>query len=99
MAAYGVHAPYPGPCKSCGQENYYDNRVEVDQKLLNGQAIGPDWKCKQCGERYFRDGSYPYNQALKGGGPPPPTSTQPPTQYVPQGPPHPYPPMHIPPES
>lgn len=102
MAQYGVHAPFPGFCKKCGHTEFFDNRAEQDQKLLAGQGIGPDWKCKNvaCGAKVYRPGSYPYNQAIKGVGAP---TTSPPMQMAvtaapPPPPPHPHPPMHVPPE-
>ena len=103
MAQYGVHAEYPQFCKGCGGTEFYDNRAEGDEALLAGKKLGPDWKCKNpsCPRpRVYRPGSFPYNEALKGGGPPPGVSTAPPQQMVPQAPspPHPFPPMHLPPD-
>lgn len=99
MAQYGVYADPPGFCKECGQTEFYDNRQTGDANIMAGKPLGADWKCKNpsCEKRYYRPGSYPYNQALKGGGGVPPPSTAPPVP-VPQAPAQPIAPMHIPPE-
>lgn len=100
FAQYGVYAPQPQFCKECGGTDFYDNRADVDANILAGKAIGPDWKCKNpnCAKpRVYRPGSYPYNEALKGGGPPPPPATTPPVAMSTAAP-HPFPPMHVPPE-
>ena len=78
--------------------DFFDNRVKQDQNMLEGKPIGPDWKCKNdnCQKKYYRPGSYQYNQAFKGGGAPAPVPTAPPMAM--QQPPHPHPPMHLPPE-
>lgn len=83
MAQVGYYAQFPGFCKECGAqgiESFYDNRQDVDGRIGQGRKIGPDFKCKNCGNGIFRPGSYDYNQALKSGNqttlpPPPPEET------------------------
>lgn len=71
-AVVGVYANMPRFCgdtwdKGCGDQGgdwFYDNRSDNDQKLLQGQKVTPDFKCKKCGKGGFRPGSYEYNQGV-----------------------------------
>lgn len=72
-----AYAEKPDFCKNCGNREFYDNRMEQDQKMAQGQKIGPDWKCKNpdCTKPgVWRPGSYDYNQARDQG----PAATAPP---------------------
>lgn len=74
MALIGYYPEEPTFCKHCGNRDFYDNRLDMDEKIRQGKKIGPDYKCKQCSKGVFRPGSYDYNQSV-GQAPP---STQPP---------------------
>jgi hypothetical protein len=63
-----MYAPQPDFCKQCSGREFYDNRVEQDQKMAQGRKIGPDYKCKACNKGVFRPGSYDYNQSVGAGG-------------------------------
>lgn len=70
VSQVGYYAQFPGYCKDCGAqgvESFYDNRADVDDRIKAGKKIGPDFKCKNCGNGIFRPGSYDYNQAIKKG--------------------------------
>ncbi len=88
----GVYPEIPTFCKDCGKSEFWDNRVQNDDKIGKGKKIGPDFKCKDCeggsgnGSPIYREGSYDYNKIV---GQPPaapaamqppaaPTATQPP---------------------
>ena len=66
----GVYPEIPTFCKDCGKTEFWDNRVQNDDKVNKGQKIGPDFKCKACeggsgtGKPIYRPGSYDYNQAV-----------------------------------
>ena len=64
MAAVGVYANYPGPCEKCGQNDWWDNRSDVDSRIQQGIKVGPDWKCKnqQCKHGVYRPGTFQYNK-------------------------------------
>ena len=79
----GVYPEIPTFCKDCGKTEFWDNRVQNDDKVNKGQKIGPDFKCKACeggsgtGKPIYRPGSYDYNQAV-GKAPAAPAAMQPP---------------------
>ena len=73
IAQVGYYHPDPIFCKDCGNqglESFWDNRLEIDEKIKKGQKIGPDFKCRNCnggngkGKPLYRAGSYDYNQAV-----------------------------------
>lgn len=73
VAQVGYYADTPDFCKKCGNREFYDNRADQDAKMQAGARIGPDWKCKSCGNGEWRPGSYDYNQGVGRG----PTQTHP----------------------
>ncbi len=81
----GVYPEIPTFCKDCGKTEFWDNRVQNDDKITKGKKIGPDFKCKnkECeggsgnGSPIYREGSYDYNQAV-GKAPAAPAAMQPP---------------------